>query len=172
VKRAMVKKAPNPVDKHVGGRVRMRRMMLDMSQEKLGDALGLTFQQVQKYENGANRVSASRLQHISDILGVPVPFFFEGAPHVPGQIKSKGAAPSPAYVTEFLASSRRSRGSRNPSYGAMTRLSHARASGPRFVHLAQKVPFENNFAEQGNRIQSSALYPCLRGGGQKRICVS
>ena len=105
MKRAMVKKAPNPVDKHVGGRVRMRRMMLDMSQEKLGDALGLTFQQVQKYENGANRVSASRLQHISDILRVPVPFFFEGAPHLPGQIKSKGAAPSPAYVTEFLASS-------------------------------------------------------------------
>ena len=76
----MVKKAPNPVDKHVGGRVRMRRMMLDMSQEKLGDALGLTFQQVQKYEKGANRVSASRLQHISDILRVPVPFFFEGGP--------------------------------------------------------------------------------------------
>ena len=105
MKRAMVKKAPNPVDNHVGGRVRMRRMMLDMSQEKLGDALGLTFQQVQKYENGANRVSASRLQHISDILGVSVPFFFEGAPQGPGQIKSKGAAPSPAYVTEFLASS-------------------------------------------------------------------
>jgi transcriptional regulator with XRE-family HTH domain len=80
-------------------------MMLDMSQEKLGDALGLTFQQVQKYEKGENRVSASRLQHISDILGVPVPFFFEGAPHGPGQIKSKGAAPSPTYVTEFLASS-------------------------------------------------------------------
>ena len=105
MKRAMVKKAPNPVDKHVGGRVRMRRMMLDMSQEKLGDALGLTFQQVQKYEKGANRVSASRLQHISDILRVPVPFFFEGAPHLPGQTKGKGAAPSPAYVTEFLASS-------------------------------------------------------------------
>src|SRR5260370_31944159 len=101
----MVKRAPTPIDKHVGGRVRMRRMMLDMSQEKLGDALGLTFQQVQKYEKGENRVSASRLQHISDILRVPVPFFFEGAPHVPGQIKSKGAAPSPAYVTEFLASS-------------------------------------------------------------------
>ena len=80
-------------------------MMLDMSQEKLGDALGLTFRQVQKYENGANRVSASRLQHISDILGVSVPFFFVGAPHGPGQIKIKGAAPSPAYVTEFLASS-------------------------------------------------------------------
>ncbi len=101
----MVKKVPNPIDKHVGSRVRMRRMMLGMSQEKLGDALGLTFQQVQKYEKGANRVGASRLQHISHILQVPVSFFFEGAPHVPGQPKSVGNAPSPAYVTAFLASS-------------------------------------------------------------------
>ena len=61
----MVKKAPNPIDRHVGSRVRMRRMMLSMSQEKLGDALGLTFQQVQKYEKGANRIGASRLQQIS-----------------------------------------------------------------------------------------------------------
>jgi transcriptional regulator with XRE-family HTH domain len=74
----MNKKAPNPIDKHVGGRVRMRRMMLKMSQEKLGDALGLTFQQVQKYEKGTNRIGASRLQHISNILNVPVAFFFEG----------------------------------------------------------------------------------------------
>jgi len=101
----VVKKVPNPIDKHVGSRVRMRRMMLGMSQEKLGDALGLTFQQVQKYEKGANRVGASRLQHISHILQVPVSFFFEGAPHVPGQPKSVGNAPSPAYVTDFLASS-------------------------------------------------------------------
>ena len=105
VKRAMVKKAPNPVDKHVGGRVRMRRMMLDMSQEKLGDALGLTFQQVQKYEKGTNRISASRLQHISHILQVPVPFFFEGAPQVLGQPNEIGEAPLPAYVSDFLASS-------------------------------------------------------------------
>jgi len=97
---AMVKKAPNPVDKHVGSRVRMARKMLGMSQEKLGDGLGLTFQQVQKYESGTNRMSASRLQHISHILQVPVPFFFEGAP---GQTKGKGNAPSPAYVSEFLA---------------------------------------------------------------------
>ena len=60
----MAKKFPNPIDKHVGGRVRMRRMMLDMSQETLGEALGITFQQVQKYEKGTNRISASRLQHI------------------------------------------------------------------------------------------------------------
>ena len=76
----MAKKAPNPIDKHVGSRVRMRRMMLSMSQEKLGDALGLTFQQVQKYEKGTNRIGASRLQQISNILQVPVSFFFEGAP--------------------------------------------------------------------------------------------
>jgi transcriptional regulator with XRE-family HTH domain len=75
-----VKKSPNPIDKHVGNRVRMRRLMLNMSQTKLGDALGLTFQQVQKYEKGTNRMGASRLQHLSQILQVPVPFFFEGAP--------------------------------------------------------------------------------------------
>ena len=69
-------KSPNPIDKHVGSRVRMRRMMLGMSQEKLGEELGLTFQQVQKYEKGTNRISASRLQHISHILEVTVPFFF------------------------------------------------------------------------------------------------
>ena len=74
----MNKKAPNPIDKHVGSRVRMRRMMLKMSQEKLGDGLGLTFQQVQKYEKGTNRIGASRLQQISNILNVPVAFFFEG----------------------------------------------------------------------------------------------
>ena len=100
VKQATIKKAPNPVDKHVGSQVRMRRMMLGMSQAKLGDALGLTFQQVQKYESGRNRMGASRLQHISHILQVPVPFFFEGAP---GQTKGNGNAPSPAYVSEFLA---------------------------------------------------------------------
>jgi transcriptional regulator with XRE-family HTH domain len=98
----MAKKAPNPIDKHVGSRVRMRRMMLGMSQEKLGDALGLTFQQVQKYEKGSNRIGASRLQQISLILQVPVSFFFEGAPHPPGG-SGFGEAPSPAYVTDFLA---------------------------------------------------------------------
>ena len=96
----MAKKEPNPIDKHVGGRVRMRRMMLGMSQEKLGDALGVTFQQVQKYEKGTNRISASRLQQISQILQLPVTFFFEGAP---GQPKTDGGGPSPAYVSDFLA---------------------------------------------------------------------
>ncbi|MEJ0093602.1 MAG: helix-turn-helix transcriptional regulator [Methylocella sp.] len=75
-----VKKIPNPIDRHVGSRVRMRRVILGMSQEKLGEALGLTFQQVQKYEKGANRIGASRLQQISRTLDVPPAFFFEGAP--------------------------------------------------------------------------------------------
>ncbi|HLK80361.1 MAG TPA: helix-turn-helix transcriptional regulator [Xanthobacteraceae bacterium] len=103
----MTKKAPNPIDKHVGSRVRMRRMMLGMSQEKLGDALALTFQQVQKYEKGTNRIGASRLQQISQILQVPVAFFFEGAPVLPEGAPSEGLqeAPSPAYVSDFLATS-------------------------------------------------------------------
>lgn len=103
----MAKKAPNPIDKHVGSRVRMRRMMLGMSQEKLGDALSLTFQQVQKYEKGTNRIGASRLQQIAHILQVPVSFFFEGAP-AGGSVQSVGGmseAPSPAYVSDFLATS-------------------------------------------------------------------
>ena len=74
----MVRKIPNPIDVHVGGRVRMRRMLIGMSQEKLGEALGLTFQQVQKYEKGANRIGASRIYQIGRILNVPVEFFFEG----------------------------------------------------------------------------------------------
>jgi transcriptional regulator with XRE-family HTH domain len=103
----IAKKAPNPIDKHVGSRVRMRRMMLAMSQEKLGDALGLTFQQVQKYEKGTNRIGASRLQQIANILQVPVSFFFEGAPNIPGGARAEGMseAPSPAYVSDFLATS-------------------------------------------------------------------
>jgi transcriptional regulator with XRE-family HTH domain len=103
----MTKKAPNPIDKHVGSRVRMRRMMLGMSQEKLGDALALTFQQVQKYEKGTNRIGASRLQQISLILQVPVAFFFEGAPHlVEGMVSdTMETAPSPTYVSDFLATS-------------------------------------------------------------------
>ncbi|QPC43434.1 helix-turn-helix transcriptional regulator [Kaustia mangrovi] len=76
----MVKRNPNPIDVHVGSRVRMRRMLIGMSQERLGEQLGLTFQQVQKYEKGSNRVSASRLYQMAKILGVPVQYFFEGLP--------------------------------------------------------------------------------------------
>jgi transcriptional regulator with XRE-family HTH domain len=101
----MTKKTPNPTDKHVGSRVRMRRMMLGMSQEKLGDALGLTFQQVQKYEKGTNRIGASRLQQIAHFLQVPVSFFFEGAPDLPAGPAGTMEAASPSYVSEFLATS-------------------------------------------------------------------
>ena len=96
---------PRPVDAHVGARVRLRRTMLGMSQEKLGEALGLTFQQVQKYEKGTNRVGASRIQQISEILQVPVSFLFEGGPG--GNVNAEGfsEAPSPAYVADFLATS-------------------------------------------------------------------
>jgi len=68
---------PNPIDVHVGSRVRLRRNMLGLSQEKLGEAIGLTFQQVQKYERGANRIGASRLHDLSRVLDVPVSFFFD-----------------------------------------------------------------------------------------------
>src|SRR5690348_14642450 len=99
----MAKKTPNPIDKHVGSRVRMRRMMLSMSQEKLGDALDLTFQQVQKYEKGTNRIGASRLQQISHILQVPVSFFFEGLPEHGAKPSADAAVVSPSIVADFLA---------------------------------------------------------------------
>ncbi len=74
----VTRKSPNPVDVHVGSRVRMQRMLIGMSQEKLGEALGLTFQQVQKYEKGTNRIGASRLYEIGAVLGVPIEYFFDG----------------------------------------------------------------------------------------------
>ncbi len=96
-------KKPNPIDIHVGGRVRLRRMMLSMSQEKLGQQLGITFQQIQKYEKGTNRIGASRLQNIATVLSVPVGFFFEGAP---GQGETgKADSKSGSYVVDFLSSS-------------------------------------------------------------------
>ena len=100
----MAKKSPNPTDKYVGSRVRMRRLMLGMSQEKLGEKLGLTFQQVQKYEKGTNRIGASRLQHISQILKVPVSFFFDGAVAKPAEDGSS-KPPVADYVSDFLSSS-------------------------------------------------------------------
>ena len=100
------KKKPNPIDIHVGTRIRLRRTMLSMSQEKLGEALGITFQQIQKYEKGTNRVGASRLQNISSVLNVPVAFFFEDAPGDPqGGQSGMSEANSPNYVVDFLSSS-------------------------------------------------------------------
>jgi transcriptional regulator with XRE-family HTH domain len=98
------KKQANPIDAQVGNRVRLRRMLIGMSQEKLGEALGLTFQQVQKYEKGVNRIGAGRLFHVSRILGVPITYFYEDVSsdtYTPGF--SEGLASPP--VIEFLASS-------------------------------------------------------------------
>ncbi|QBK29672.1 helix-turn-helix domain-containing protein [Roseitalea porphyridii] len=100
------KKKPNPIDIHVGSRIRLRRTMLGMSQERLGESLGITFQQVQKYEKGTNRVGASRLQNISAVLNVPVSFFFEDAPGEQGAESGSGMEENAAtYVVNFLSSS-------------------------------------------------------------------
>jgi transcriptional regulator with XRE-family HTH domain len=97
-----VTKRPNAVDAAVGKRVRMRRLMLDMSQTDLADGLAITFQQVQKYEKGSNRISASRLQQISNILRIPVSFFFEGVSPSPGQGAPRGAKSIPEPVSQLL----------------------------------------------------------------------
>jgi len=97
------KKAPNPIDQHVGSRVRMRRLMLAMSQEKLGAALNLTFQQVQKYEKGSNRIGAGRLQQLSHVLQVPVEFFFEGAPNASAPHGSNKSELWMAQIDDFVS---------------------------------------------------------------------
>jgi transcriptional regulator with XRE-family HTH domain len=101
----MSSKSPDPSDKHVGSRVRMRRRMLDMNQSDLADALGMSFQQVQKYENGTNRIGASRLQQIANLLQVPVDFFFEGLSTPSNTEKRTAEAFSYTDLTEFAASS-------------------------------------------------------------------
>ncbi|KAB2916276.1 MAG: helix-turn-helix transcriptional regulator [Hyphomicrobiaceae bacterium] len=97
---------PNPIDVHVGSRVRFRRMLLGMSQEKLGEKLGLTFQQVQKYEKGINRIGASRLFDLAQVLGVSVQFFYEEAPAGETAQFVPGFADKPAEgsIVEFLRS--------------------------------------------------------------------
>ena len=103
----MATKQPSAVDAHVGGRVRLRRMLIGMSQEKLGELLGLTFQQVQKYEKGANRIGASRLFDISQILGVPVQYLFEELPQTrPVGVNGHGFAEADRepFVMDFVSS--------------------------------------------------------------------
>src|SRR5215469_15531272 len=99
------KNVPDPTDQHVGSRVRMRRKMLAMSQEQLAEALGISYQQVQKCEKGANRIGASRLQQISQILQVPIAFFFEGAPNALAPHDSSGSALSMAQIDDFVSGS-------------------------------------------------------------------
>jgi transcriptional regulator with XRE-family HTH domain len=98
-------KIPQDVDRHVGSRVRMRRMMVGISQEKLGDSCGITFQQIQKYEKGTNRIGASRLHQIARILEVPVEFFYEGAPSDQGSGETPVGDGNARSMTEFLATS-------------------------------------------------------------------
>ena len=95
-----MKKSPNATDIHVGSRIRLRRVMLGLSQEKLGDGLGITFQQVQKYEKGTNRVGASRLQHISELLDVHISYFFEGA----AETTEDRALAAPSLLSQFMNS--------------------------------------------------------------------
>ena len=127
---------PNPIDVHVGTRVRLRRTLLGMSQEKLGEAIGLTFQQVQKYERGANRVGASRLYDLSRVLDVPVSYFFEemGADVARAAEARLGgmaeAAPSPSVIESIAA--------RSVFMGQRPR----RANRPRFV-TAQRADFRS-----------------------------
>jgi transcriptional regulator with XRE-family HTH domain len=97
-------KSSNSIDKHVGNRVRMRREMLTMSQTKLADALGISFQQVGQYEKGTYRIGASRLHHIAQILQVPPTFFFEDTPDLP-EVTAKSAPASPQPVMDFMTTS-------------------------------------------------------------------
>ncbi len=96
----MTRRDPNYIDVHVGSRIRMRRQLINMSQERLGELLGITFQQVQKYEKGSNRISASRLFYAAKTLGVPIQFFYDGLPEVD---QSGGLAES-ASKDELIAS--------------------------------------------------------------------
>ena len=103
---AIEKRKPNPVDIHVGSRVRLRRTMSGMSQEKLGDSVGISFQQIQKYEKGTNRIGASRLLQIATVLSTPISLFFEGAPGASSDPQSGFAgSASTNYVVDFLSSS-------------------------------------------------------------------
>lgn len=102
-----VARRANSLDCHVGSRVRLRRMLLGISQEKLGERLGLTFQQIQKYEKGINRIGASRLYELAGVLGVQVQYFYDDAPNGEASVARAGAMAEPSqesYVVDFLAS--------------------------------------------------------------------
>jgi transcriptional regulator with XRE-family HTH domain len=96
---------PNPIDVHVGSRVRLQRMLLGVSQERLGERLGLTFQQIQKYEKGVNRIGASRLFDLAQVLGVPIQFFYDDAPvserHAPA-VQGMAERSADGYIFDFL----------------------------------------------------------------------
>ncbi len=130
------KKRPNPIDIHVGSRIRLRRNLLGLSQEKLGESLGITFQQIQKYEKGTNRVGASRLQAIASILEVPVSYFFQDAP---GGAVMEGIEEdnSTTYVVDFLSSTEGLRLNR-----AFVRISDAKVRA-RIIDLVRSLADED-----------------------------
>jgi len=133
------KKKPNPIDVHVGSRIRFRRNMLGMSQEKLGESLGITFQQIQKYEKGTNRVGASRLQAIASILDVPVSFFFDDAPGGQSGAAQGLAEESPtSFVVDFL----------NSAEGIQLNRAFARISNPvvrrKMIDLVKAIAGDTN----------------------------
>jgi transcriptional regulator with XRE-family HTH domain len=131
---------PNPVDGHVGGRVRLRRMLLGISQEKLGEQLGLTFQQIQKYEKGVNRISASRLFDLAQVLRVPVQYFYEELPSAldKDRVTTGGFAEprSDNYVVDFLSS--REGLELNKAFSRLTNQAHRRA----IIDLARALAAE------------------------------
>jgi len=138
----------SPIDIHVGSRMRMRRVAVGMSQEKLASGLGLTFQQVQKYEKGANRMGSSRLQQAADVLGVAAAFFFEGAGGGPYQ--PDGSALSPAYIDDFVASEEGLRLAK-----AFIRL--RRAVRRRIVDLVNGVAGESGSSSEARRRSGEAV---------------
>ena len=146
-------KDSDPTDKHVGSRVRMRRLMLGLSQTKLADELGLTFQQVQKYEKGVNRISASKLQHISEFLQVPIPFFFEGLPGPSEQRTKKDGTLLPSDVFQFVATpdglslAKSFTQIRNPNFAAASLASSKLA--PQSVSIAPCLSLETKEPRRG-----------------------
>ena len=128
----MPKTKANPIDRHVGSRVRVRRLSLGMSLQRLAAAIGLTFQQLQKYEKGMNQMGASRLQQAANVLAVSVPFFFEGAA-TGGPYMPDGSAPSPTYIDDFASSSDGLKLAK-----AFTRLERS-AVRHRIVNLVQEI---------------------------------
>jgi transcriptional regulator with XRE-family HTH domain len=133
LQKTLPKKSPNPTDQYVGSRVRTRRMMLSMSQTELGDAIGVTFQQLQKYEKGTNRISASRLQQIANGLQTSVSFFFEDPRESSTVSEERRRSPSPDYVSEFLKTS-----DGLALVEAFTRIEHPRVRRS-IVRLAQEI---------------------------------
>ena len=99
------KRAPNPIDVYVGNRIRLRRKIMGISQEKLGEAIGITFQQVQKYEKGVNRIGAGRLHEIAGVLQVSISYFFDDAPDMPASVEDDNYTRPPSNLSNFMASS-------------------------------------------------------------------